>query len=146
MSILKQQVNSSSDFSSFFSVITYNASVSLLLVHFRLWTKGSHDFGVFKCSDENLPNCSCYFPNHKSVFLQILHDSSVSWNIFLCIFLSQMLYTLHRGTNQSANFLGVLVLGSKFIKFLSFFETKNKFLFKFLPLFGIMRHNSSMLF
>ena len=80
-SILKQQVNSSSDFSSLFSVITYNSSVSLQLMHFLLWTKGSHEntnFDTFKCSDENLPNSSCHFPNHKSVFLQILHDFSVS--------------------------------------------------------------------
>ena len=75
------QVDSSLDFSSFFSVITFNSSVSLQLMHFLLWTKGSHEntnFDTFKCSDENLPNSACHFPNHKSVFLQILHDSSVS--------------------------------------------------------------------
>ena len=32
---------------------------------------------IFKCCDENLLNSSCHFPNHKSVFLQILHDSCV---------------------------------------------------------------------
>ena len=71
MSILKLQVNSSSDFSSFFSVITYNSSVSLQFIHFLLWAKGSHEnnnFDTFKCSDENFPNSSCHFPNHKSVF------------------------------------------------------------------------------
>ena len=62
------------------------------------------------------------------------------------IFLGQMLYTLHRGTNQSANFLGFLVLGSKFSKFLSFLKQKISFSSNFVPLFGIMRHNSSMLF
>ena len=80
-STLKQQVNSSSDCSSFFSVITYNASASLQLIHFLLWTKESHEntnFDTFKCFDENLPNSSCHFPNHKSAFLQILHESSVS--------------------------------------------------------------------
>ena len=103
MSILKQ-VNCSSDFSSFFSVISYNTSVSLLLMHFLLWTKGSHEninFDIFKCSDENLPNCSYYFPNYKSVFLQILHDSSVSWNILLCIFFrSNVVYFAQRDESK----------------------------------------------
>ena len=147
MSILKWQVNSSSDFSSFFSAVTYNASVSLLLMHFLLWTKGSHEiinFDVLKCSDENLPNCSCYFPNHKSVFLQILNDSSVSWNILLCNFFSSNV--VPRGTNQSANILDFLVLGSKFTKFLLFLKHKISFSSNFVPLFGIVRHISSILF
>ena len=130
MSILKRQVNSSSDFSSFFSVITYNSSVSLWLMHFLLWTKGSHkntSFYIFKCSDENLPNASSYFPNHKSVFLQIFHDSSVSWDILLCTFLGQTLYTLHQRTNQIANVSDFSVLGRKFTKFLSFLKQKINF-------------------
>ena len=80
MSILKRQVNSSSNFSSFFSVATHNSSVNFQLMHFLLWTKRSHEstnFDPFKCSDENLANSSCHFSNHNSVFLQILHDSLV---------------------------------------------------------------------
>ena len=53
-------------------------------MHFLLWTKGSHEstnLDTFKCFDENLLNSSCHFPNHKSVFLQTFHDSSVSWKI-----------------------------------------------------------------
>ena len=56
----------------------------LQLMHFLLWSKDSHEntnFDTFKCSAENLSNPSCHFPDHKSVFLQIFHDSSVSWNI-----------------------------------------------------------------
>ena len=70
---LKQQVISSSDFSSFFSVIAYNSSVSLWLMHFLPWTKWSHEntnFDNFKCSDENLPNSSRNFPNQKSFFFK----------------------------------------------------------------------------
>ena len=88
MSILKRQVNSSSDFSSFFSVITYKSSVSLQLMHFLLWTKG---------------------------------------------------------TNQSADFLDFLVLGSKLTKFLSFLRQNLNFSSNFAPLFDIMRHISSIL-
>ena len=62
MSILKRQVNSSSIFSS----------------------KGSYEspnIDTFQCSGENLPNSSRHFLNHKLVFFQILHHSSVSLNI-----------------------------------------------------------------
>ena len=51
---------------------------------FLLWIKEFHqnpNFETFKCSGENLPYSSCHFPNHKSVFLQIFHDPSVSWKI-----------------------------------------------------------------
>ena len=57
------------------------SSVNFKLIYFLLWTKGSHqntNFSTFKRSDENLPNFSCHFSNHKSVFPQILHNSSVS--------------------------------------------------------------------
>ena len=139
MSILKQ-VNCSSDFSSFFSVISYNTSVSLLLMHFLLWTKGSHEninFDIFKCSDENLPNCQFFFKFYMTRQCHEIYSS--------VFFLGQIFDTLHRGTNQSANFLGFLVLGSKFIKFVSFLKKKISFSSNFVPLFDIMRHNSSML-
>ena len=84
MSVLKWQVNSSSNFALFFIVMTHNSTVNFKLIHFLLWTKGSHqspNFDTFKCSGENLPNFSCLFSNHWSVFLQNLHNSSVSWKI-----------------------------------------------------------------
>ena len=40
---------------------------------------------TFKQSGQNLPN-SCYFWNNKSVFLQILLHSSVSWDVTLLYF------------------------------------------------------------
>ena len=99
MLILKWQVNSSSNFVSFFIFMTHNSSVDFKLILFLLWIKGSHqnpNSETFNCSSENLPY-SCHFPNHKSVFLQILHHPSVSWkitplylfrsNIILCTFL-----------------------------------------------------------
>ena len=73
-----------SKFASFFIVMTHNSSVDFKLIHYLLWTKGSHqspNFDTFECSGKNLPNSLCHFPNHKSVFLQILHHSSVSWKI-----------------------------------------------------------------
>ena len=134
MSILKRQVNSSSDFLSFFSVISYNSCVSLQLMDFLLWSKGSHEntnFDIFNCSDENLLNSSCHFPNHKSVFLQILHDSSVSWNILLCTFLDQTLYILHKRDQTKCRFFRLFSAWIEIHQILVSFVTKNKFLFKF---------------
>ena len=91
MSVLKWQVNSISNFASFFIVITQNSLLSFKHIHFLLCIKGSNEspnFENFVCSGENLPNSSCHFPNHKSVFLQILHHSSVSWKITPLYFFS----------------------------------------------------------
>ena len=83
LSMLKLQASSSSDFASFFIVMTHNSSVNVKLIIFLFWTKGplqSFTFEAFKCSSENLPYSSCHFRNHESVcFFQILHHSSVSW-------------------------------------------------------------------
>ena len=151
MSILKWQVNFISNFASFFRVTTHNSPLSFKLIHFLLSIKGSNEspnFENFLCSGENLPNSSCHFPNHKSVFLQILHGSSVSWNITpLYFFRSNVGYILcTKGTNQSANVVDFLVLGAKFTKFLSFLKQKVSFFSNFTPLFGIIRHISSILF
>ena len=70
MSTLKLQVNSSSNFASFFIVMADNSSVDFKLILFQLWIKGSHQnpsFETFKCPGENLPYSSFHFPNHKSV-------------------------------------------------------------------------------
>ena len=81
LSIFKSQISSSSNFASFFIVTRHNSSTNFKLIDFLFWTKGSHqspNYETFKCSGENLPNFSCHFSNHKSVFLQILHHSLVS--------------------------------------------------------------------
>ena len=83
-SVLKWQVNSSSDVALFFIVMTHNSSGNFKVTPFLLWTKGSHqspNFDTFKCSAENVPDFLCHFSNHKSGFLQNLHNSSVSWKI-----------------------------------------------------------------
>ena len=71
--------------------MTHNSAVNLKLTHFLLWTKGSYqssNFDTFKCSGENLQNSSCHFPSNNSVFLQILHHSSMSWEITPLYFFS----------------------------------------------------------
>ena len=96
LSISNWQVNSSSNFVSFFIVMTHNSSVKFKLIHFILRIKASHqspNFETFKCSGGNLPNSSCHFWMHKSVFLQILDQSSVPSNITpLYVFCSNIIY------------------------------------------------------
>ena len=96
MSILKRQVNSTSNFVSFFIAITHNSPVSFKFILFLLCIKGfneSPNFENFVYSGENLSNSSCHFPNHKSVFLQFLHRILVSWNIApLYLFSTNIIY------------------------------------------------------
>ena len=91
MSILKRQISFSSIFESLFIFMTNKSFVNFKVIHFLLWAKGSHqssNFDTFKCSGKNLPNSSFHFPSSKSVFLQILHHSSVSWKITPVYFFS----------------------------------------------------------
>ena len=102
MLFLNWQFNFSSNIASFFIVMTHNFSVNFKLIHFLLWIKGSNqssNFDTSRCSVENLPNSSCDFLNHKSVFLQILHEASVSWKIIpLYVFRSNVIYFAQKGT------------------------------------------------
>ena len=103
-------------------------------MHFLLLTKWSHEstnIDTFKCSDENLPNSSCHFPNHRPVFLQILRDSSFSLKITpLYVFLVKCYILCTKGTNYSANF-GELIARIKIHQILVISETTNQFFFKF---------------
>ena len=45
-------------------------------------------FEAFECSGQNLSNSLCQFWNDKSISLQILYSSSVSWNITPLYFFS----------------------------------------------------------
>ena len=115
-------------------------------MHFLLWTKGFHEntnFDIFKCSDKNLPNFSCPFPNHKSVFLEISHDSYNSSVLFS--FKHYILCT--NGTNQSKyKFFRLFSARIKIHQVLVIFEKKTSFSSNFALLFDIMRHNSSILY
>ena len=103
--------------------MTHNSTVNLKLIHFLLWAKGSYqssNFDTFKCSGENLQNSSCHFPSNKSVFLQILHHSSVSWKITsLYFFSSNNIYFAQKET------IKIKILGT-------FFECSGQNLSNFL--------------
>ena len=90
MSLSKPQVSFSSNFALLFSVVKDNSSVLFKAKRYILCTKGTNqsgNFENFECSGQNSPN-SCHFWNNKSVFLQILHHSSVSWDITPLYFFS----------------------------------------------------------
>ena len=135
MSVLNLQATSFSIYASFFIVITHKSPVNFKLIHFLLWIKEpnkSPNFETFMCFGEDLPNSSCHFPNRKSLFLQILHHSLVSWNIILCTFLVQTLYTFVKSILLKCNFLRLSNAQVKIcqIPYVNF-ETKSEFLFRF---------------
>ena len=80
-----------SRFLSIFIVMTHKSTINFKFIYFLVWIKGSHqssNFETFECSVKNLPNSSCHFPNHKSIFLRILNHSSVPWKIIPLYFFS----------------------------------------------------------
>ena len=103
MPILKWQVNSSSNFASFFIFMAHNCSVDFKLILFLLWITGSHqnpNFEIFDCSSENLPY-SCHF--QTTSFSSNFASPSVSWeitplyffrsNVILCTFFVAIILT-----------------------------------------------------
>ena len=73
MSIFKWQVNSVSNFASFFIIIKHNSPLSFKLTHFLLCKKGSNEspnYENFMCSGENLANSSCHFQTTSQFFFK----------------------------------------------------------------------------
>ena len=150
MSILKWQVNSYSDFSSFFSVIAYNFSVSFVAHSFSTLDKRipwKYQFWYFQVfwwkfakflMSFSKPQVS-FSSNFAWLFSVMKYNSSVLFYIKRCILCT-------KGTSQSASFLDFLVLGSKFTKLLSFLKRTISFSSNFVPLFCTMRPISSILF
>ena len=107
--------------------LTHNCSVNFKLIHFPLWIIGfnqTSNLDTIMGSGENLPNFSCHFPNCRSIFLQILLHSLVSWKIIpLYFFRSNVIYK--KGTNQNRNFENFKCSGQNSSS-LAIFETKNQ--------------------
>ena len=134
MSILKQQVSSSSILVSFFIVMTHNSTLNLKLIHFLLWTKGSYEssnFDTFDFSGENFQNSSIQsISKQQVVFLQILYHSSMSWKIIpLYFFLAQTIYIFLKRSPLKWKFLRLGRAGVKFCQIpFANFETASRFL------------------
>ena len=136
MSVLKRQVNSSSNFASFFFFMTKISPVNFKLIHFLFWIKESHqspNFETFKWSGENYPNSLCHFWKQKSIFLHILHQYSVPSNITpLYFFNSNIIYTLVKGSPLKCKFLRFSSAQVKIHQIPHInFETTSQFLFQF---------------
>ena len=85
---------------------------------------------TFECLGQNFSNYSCQFWNNKSNPLQILHHSSVSWNITLLYFLAQTC-TFFKRSSLKWKFFRILRDQVKFSNFPCEFETASQFFFKF---------------
>ena len=104
-------------------------------------------FETFKCSGQNLSNSLCQSWNDKSIPLQILYPSSVSWKITpLYFFSSNNIYFAQKEPIKMKIFETFRVLGSKFVKLLMpiFKQVDSSPNFAFL--FSFMKDNSSVLF
>ena len=136
MSILKRQVNSSSNFTSFFIAMTNNSPVSFQLTHFltldkRIPSKSKfRDFQVLWCkfskSLMSILKVQISFPsNFASIFSVIKHN-------FSTLFLAQTLYTLVKSNLLKCK---CLRFSSTRVKICQIphvnFELTNQFLFKF---------------
>ena len=148
ISVLNWQVNSSSNFASFFIVMTHDSPVNFKLIHFLLWIKGPHqspNYETVERSGKNLPNSSCHFWKHKSsfpaTFALMFRPSTIS----PLYSLSSKLYTLVKSSPLKCKFLRFSSARLMFVKFLM--PVLNcQFLFKFASFFIVMTHNSPAYF
>ena len=147
-SILKQQVNSSSIFSSFFSVIGHNSSVNFSARIFYFGQKDPIKFPILTLSGVlvKIVKFLMSFPKPPVSFSSNFANSSMSWKITPLYFFRSIVIYFAQGTNQSANFWDVWVLRSKFTKLLSFFKQQVSFSSNYVSLFSVLRSNSSALF
>ena len=89
-------------------------------------------FETFKCSGQNSSNSSCQFWNDKSILLQILHHSSLSWFITSLWILSS--HFSYFGLKDPIN-MSILRLSIALVKICHIlhviFQITNQFSFKF---------------
>ena len=133
MSILKRQVNSSSDFASFFIVMTHDSPVNFNIIHFLLWIKGSYQSPNFEIVQVLWWKFAIFVTSFSKpqVYFQILDHSSVSRKITpLDVFWSNVIYF---GQKESIK-VKILRISSTQVKIhqiLVIFETTNQFFFEF---------------
>ena len=123
------QVNSSSNFASFFIVMTLLCKFQAQSFSTFLESHQSPNFETFKCTGEDLPYSLRHFPNNRSVFLQILHSSLVSEKITpLALYLPNVIYFAQKEQIQ-VKILRILNTYFKIHQILVSFETTNQFFF-----------------
>ena len=111
-------------------------------------------FETFKCSGQHSSNSSCQFWNGKSIPLQILHHTLLSWHItHLLIFSSYFsYYRLKDPINIPILRLSIAlvkichILHANSFQIHSLFQTTSQFFFKFGSPFSVMKDKSSVFF
>ena len=94
---------------------------------------------------ETLPNSSCHFGKDKSIFLQILHQSSVTLNTTLLYILAQTLYTLVKNSPLKCKFLRHSSAWVKICQIVvSILKRQVNFSSNFSSFFIVMINNSSV--
>ena len=95
-------------------------------------------FETFEFSGQNLSNSPCQFSNDKSIPLQILYHSSVSWNIT-----PLYLYNLLKRSTSKLKFLRLVSARVKINQFpMSILKRKVNSSSSFASFFIVMTHNS----
>ena len=149
MSFPKPQVKFSSNFASFFILMTHNSFVNFKLIHFLFWIKRSHqssNFENFVCSGENLSNFLYHFPNHKPDFPQILYHYSAPWKITPRYFFRSNVIYFAQKEQAKCRLLRIANARVKIDQILALLKQKISFSWNFESLFSVLRNNSSVLF
>ena len=103
------------------------------------------NFETFECLGQNLSNSICQFSNDKSIALQILYPSSVSWKITpLYFFSSNNIYFAQKEPIKVKNFETFESSLQKLSNSLCQLETASRFLSKFCIL--IQFHEIKLLY
>ena len=150
MSILNWKVNSYSNFTSFFIVITQNFLVNFKLIHFLLLVKGPHQFQIFGLSN-------MFWWKFAKFFMSFLKPQVISPSIFESIFsgiknnsyipfLAQT-YTLVKRSPLKCKFLRFLSARVEFVKLLmSVLNWQVNSSSHFVSFFIVMTQNSPVTF
>ena len=127
MSVLKQQVNSYSDFSSYFSVITYNSSVSCSSCIFYFGQKDLMKIPILTLSSALMKICQIphfIFQTTSHFFFKFCKTLQCHEIQLLCTFLGRTLYTLLERDQSKCKFFKLFSAQIKIHQILVIFETK----------------------
>ena len=130
MSILKRQVNSSLDFSSFFSVMHISPLYIFSPYIFNFGQKDPMKVPILTFSSVLMKICQIY---HVIFPSQVSFSSNFAWlfSVLFCTFLGQTFYTLYKRDQSKCKFFRVFSTWIKIHQIFVIFETKIGFSFKF---------------
>ena len=132
MSVLKWQVHSSANLSSYFKVITDNFPVNFQLIHFLL-QKNLIKFPILTLLSALVKICQIphfTFQTTSQLFFKNFYQSSVSCKITpLCFFRSNDIY-FEQMEPIIVGILSILSVQVKLHQIFVIFETKSQFFFK----------------